>query len=78
MRALPEHLLGFVDLETRLLEVLDHPVGEHLTGIVRRVFRQEPPQQIAATGDREADRECELVAKGAVIHLRVCSGSVHV
>jgi hypothetical protein len=32
------------------------------------VLLQDPAQQLAAARDREADRECELVAKGAVIH----------
>ena len=31
-RALPHNLLGFVDLETRLIEMLDHPLGELLAG----------------------------------------------
>jgi hypothetical protein len=35
-RALPHNLLGFVDLETGLLEVLHDPLGERLAGIVRR------------------------------------------
>jgi hypothetical protein len=67
-RALPHHLLGFVDLETRLLEVLDHPIGKHLARIVRRVFLEDPAQQLPAARDREADREGELVAERAVIH----------
>jgi hypothetical protein len=67
-RALPEHLVLFVDLETRVFEVLDHAGGEHLAGIVRRMLRHEPPQQGSAAADREADREGELVAEGAVIH----------
>jgi hypothetical protein len=33
-RALPHNLLGFVDLETRLLEMLDHPGSQLLAGIV--------------------------------------------
>jgi hypothetical protein len=74
-RALPEHLVLFVDLESRLFEMLDDPWGEHLPGIVRRVFCQEPSQQDAAAGDREADRERELVAEGAVVH-GCCSGFV--
>jgi hypothetical protein len=32
------------------------------------VLGQEPPQQATAARDREADREGELIAKGAVIH----------
>jgi hypothetical protein len=34
---LVEHLALFVDLETRLLEMLDHPLGELRPGMVRRV-----------------------------------------
>jgi hypothetical protein len=67
-RTLPCNLLGFVDFETRLLEVLDHPGGELLAGIVRRVLGQDPAQQLPAARDREADREGELIAEGAVIH----------
>jgi hypothetical protein len=62
-RAFPHNLLGFVDLETRLLEVLDHPLGEHLTGIVRRVLLEDPAQQGTAARNREANRERELVAE---------------
>jgi hypothetical protein len=43
---LPHNLRVFVDLETRQLEVLDYPLGEHLTGIVRRVFLEDPAQQL--------------------------------
>jgi hypothetical protein len=68
-RSLPEHLVLFVDLEPRLLQVLYDPLGEHLAGIVRRVFRQEPSHQATTTRDREADRKSELIAKGAVIHV---------
>jgi hypothetical protein len=32
------------------------------------VLLQDPAQQLAAARDREADREGELIAKGAVIH----------
>jgi hypothetical protein len=69
-RALPEHLVLFVDLETCLLEMLDHSRGELLASIVRRVLRQEPAQQGTAARYRKADRECELVAERAVIHRR--------
>jgi hypothetical protein len=37
-RALRHNLRVFVDLETRLLEMIDHPRGELLAGVVRRVF----------------------------------------
>ena len=40
-RALPHDLIAFVDLETRLFQVLHHPLGKLLARIVRRVFRQE-------------------------------------
>jgi hypothetical protein len=39
------------------------PLGELVAGIVRRVLLEDPTQQIAAPGDREADREGELVAE---------------
>jgi hypothetical protein len=39
-RALSHNLRVFVDLKTRLLEMRDHPIGEHLAGITRRVLRQ--------------------------------------
>jgi hypothetical protein len=68
-RALPEHLALFVDLlKPDLLKVLHDPLGEHLAGIVRGVLGQEPAQQGTAARDRKADRECQLVAEGAVIH----------
>ena len=67
-RTLPHNLLGFVDFEARLLQVLYDPLGNLLAGIVRRVLLEQTPQQSAAAGDREADRECELVAEGAMIH----------
>jgi hypothetical protein len=37
-RTHPERLAIFVQLETRLLEVLDHQLGELLLGIVGRVL----------------------------------------
>jgi hypothetical protein len=64
----PHNLLGFVDLETRLLQVLHHLLGELLARVVGDVLPQEPAQEIAAAADGEADRERKLVAEGAVIH----------
>ena len=46
-------------------------LGEHLAGIVWRVFLDDPTQQGTTACDREADREGELVAEGSVIHGRV-------
>jgi hypothetical protein len=43
--------------------VLHDPLGKHLAGIVRRVFRQEPPQQGTTARDRKADRKRERVGK---------------
>jgi hypothetical protein len=43
-------------------------LGGHLTGIVRRVLPDQPAQQIAAKGHREADREGELIAERTVVH----------
>ena len=37
-----------VRLESRSLEVLDHPLGELVTGIVGRVLLKQPAQQVAA------------------------------
>jgi hypothetical protein len=62
-RALPERLRVFIKLEARLLEVLDPPVGELLTGIVGHVLGQDPPEQTAAAADRQADRECQVLAE---------------
>jgi hypothetical protein len=43
-RTLPQHLLGFVYLEARRLQVLDHPGSELLASIVRRVLCQDPAE----------------------------------
>jgi hypothetical protein len=67
-RTLLHNLLALIDLETRLLQVLDHPLGELLARIIGHVVLQDSAQEIAATGDREAARERELIAEGAVIH----------
>jgi hypothetical protein len=64
----PHDLVGFVNLETGLLQVLHDPLGELLAGIVRDVILEEPAQEIATAGDREADREGELGTERAVIH----------
>jgi hypothetical protein len=55
-RAFPEHLVLFVDLETRLLQVLHDPLGELLAGIVRRVFCQDP-----GTRDCRGRSQCPAV-----------------
>jgi hypothetical protein len=67
-RPLPHDLIAFVDLEARLLQVLHDPLGEHLPGIVWRMLYEQPTQEIAASADREADREQELITEGAVVH----------
>ena len=36
----------FVELEARLLEVLDNPLGELPPGIIRRVFSNQPAEQV--------------------------------
>jgi hypothetical protein len=51
-RALPEHLALLVDLETRLLKVVDHPLGELVPGIVGLVFFHHSTEQIATPRDR--------------------------
>jgi hypothetical protein len=53
--------------------VLYDAFGKMAAGIVGRVLLEDPAQQIAAAGDREADREHELVAEGSVIHREICS-----
>jgi hypothetical protein len=68
-RALPHDLLGFVDLEPRLLQVLYHPRGELLARIIGNVLLEKPAQKIPAAGDGEADRERELGERG-LIHRR--------
>jgi hypothetical protein len=45
-RTLPHNLLTFVDLETRQLQVLHDPLGEHLAGIVRSVLLEETAQRM--------------------------------
>jgi hypothetical protein len=47
--------------------VIHHPLGELLAGIIGHVLLEEPMQEVAAAGDRKADREGELVPEGAVI-----------
>jgi hypothetical protein len=59
-RTLSCDLLSFVDLEARQLQVLRHPLGEHLARVVRRVLLKETAQQGAAAGDRNADRKREV------------------
>jgi hypothetical protein len=58
-RALPHNLFGFVDLETGLLQVRDHPRGELLAGIVRRVLLEDPAQQLPAA------RHCKPIEKAS-------------
>ena len=67
-RALSHDLLGFIDLEAGLLEVLDYPLGELPARIVGHVLLEQAAQQGTAARDGKADREYELVAKGAVVH----------
>jgi hypothetical protein len=55
-RSLPHNLIGFVDLETRQLQVLDDSVGEHLPGIVGHVLLEQPAQEITL---REATKPIE-------------------
>jgi hypothetical protein len=66
--ALPERLAVLVELKARLLEVSDDALGELVSGIVRQVLSEDPPQQIAASRDRKADRKDELVPEAAVVH----------
>jgi hypothetical protein len=67
-RSLPHNLVGLVDLEPREFQVLDDPLGDHLAGVVGGVLLEHTTQQVAATGDREPDRERELVPELSVIH----------
>jgi hypothetical protein len=48
---------------TGLFELLDHPLGELAAGIVGGVLLEDAAQEIAAAGDREADRERELITE---------------
>jgi hypothetical protein len=71
-RPLLHSLLGFVDLK-RELQLCDDALGELGSGVVRRMLLEQPAEQGAATGDREADREGEMVAEAAMIHGEACS-----
>ena len=42
--------------------------SELLARIIGYVIFEEPAHQIAAAGERKADRERELITKGAVVH----------
>jgi hypothetical protein len=54
----PSHsLVGFVNLETGLLQVLHDSLGELLTRVISDVLLQQAAQKVAATGDRKADLE---------------------
>jgi hypothetical protein len=46
-----------VQLESRSLEVLDHPLGELVAGIVRSMLSKQPTEQVAAARQGETDRE---------------------
>jgi hypothetical protein len=63
------------DFEPRPLEVLDHALGKLAAGIVGGVFSKEPPEQVAAARQGEANREYELGPERAMIH-QGCSCSV--
>jgi hypothetical protein len=70
--ALPHDLLALIDLKARPLQVVDHPLGELLAGVIRHMLLQEAAQEIAALTDCEAERECELgtervAGQGAVV-----------
>jgi hypothetical protein len=62
-RALPERLTILVQLEPRLLEVLDDPLGKLVPSVIGRMLLQKPVQQAAATGQREADRKDEVITE---------------
>jgi hypothetical protein len=52
--ALRHDLLLLIDSEARQLEVLDHPLGEHVARIVAHMLLEKPPQQIPLPTDRKA------------------------
>jgi hypothetical protein len=58
--------------------VLDDPLGELLARVVGDVLSEKSAQEVATTGDREADREGELSAEGMAVHwagmFLFCSG----
>ena len=54
--------------ELRDLELLDDPLGKLAAGSVWRVFLKDPAQQMAATADREAVRECLLWVGNSAVH----------
>ena len=53
----PKRLVSLVDLEPRRFKVLYDSLGELAASIVWRMLADESGQQIAAAGDREANRE---------------------
>jgi hypothetical protein len=66
-RALAQYPSLLVYLESRSLKLLDHPLGELAPGIVG-VLPKEPPEQVPAARQGEADREHQLSAERAMIH----------
>jgi hypothetical protein len=56
--------------------VLHDARSELLARIIGYVIFEEPAHQIAAAGERKADRERELITKGAVVHRRAVPGYV--
>jgi hypothetical protein len=66
--ALPQHPGILVQLEPRSLELPDHALGKLAPGIIRRMFSQDPAEQLPAARQGEADREHELGAERAMIH----------
>jgi len=66
--ALPQRSALLVQLQSRPLEVLDHPLGELVPGIVRGMLSKEPAGKVAAPGQGEADREHELSAERVMTH----------
>jgi hypothetical protein len=49
-RALAQHPALLVQLKSRPLELLDHPLRKLAAGIVRGVFSKEPAEQVACAG----------------------------
>ena len=67
-RPLPQGPCLVVQLEPRLLQVLDHVLRELALGIVRCMLLQEATQQLPAPAQGEADREHEVIAEGPGMH----------
>ena len=67
-RALPQRSTLLIQLEPSPLEVLDHPLGELVAGIVWGMLSKQPAEQVAAPGKGEADRKHQVIAERPWMH----------